>query len=101
MNYQKIILAGEITNKPEIQKTKEGVLSELRFEMTVKHFSEKIVFPVIVTFADDDIDDQKTVKGSEVLVEGIIDLDKQGKFFVRADWLENGGFGEGSEKRSK
>ena len=89
MNYQKIILAGEITKEPEVKKTKEGVLSELYFEMTVKHFSEKVVFPVIVTFTADDIDDQKIIKCDKVLVEGIVDKDKQGKFLVRTDWVEN------------
>ena len=101
MNYQKIILVGEITNEPEVQKTKEGALTELIFEMTIKHFSEKIVFLVIVTFAADDIDDQKIVKGSEVLVEGVVDSIKNGKLLVRADWLENGGRGGRFVKSSK
>ena len=90
MNYQKIILAGEITNEPVIQKTKEGVLCQLKFEMTVMHFSDKVIFPVILTYVMYDIDGQEAVKGREVLVEGIIVIDKNGKFTVRADWMEKG-----------
>jgi hypothetical protein len=90
MNYQKIILAGEITNEPVIQKTKEGVLRQLKFEMTVEHFTDKVVFPVILTYVMNDIDGQEAVKGREVLVEGIIVTDKSGGFTVRADWMEKG-----------
>lgn len=88
MNYQKIILVGEISNDPVIQKTKEGVFTELRFEMTVRHFSDEIIFPVVVVFAAEDIDDREIIKGSHVLVEGVMDLDKKGRYFVRADWFE-------------
>ena len=88
MNYQRIILAGEITNKPITQKTEEGVFTELRFEMTVRHFSEDVVFPVVVVFAADDIENKDIHEGSCVLIEGIMDLDKHGKYIVRADWFQ-------------
>ncbi len=34
---------------------------------------------------------QEAVKGREVLVEGVIEVGKDGKFFVRGDWMEKGG----------
>jgi hypothetical protein len=88
MNYQKIILAGKISNEPTTKKTEEGMFTELRFEMTFRHFSNEITFPVVVVFAADDVEDRELIMGSSVLVEGVMDLDKEGRYFVKADWLE-------------
>jgi len=99
MNFQKIILAGKIINKPVIEKTEEGVLDVMRFDVGVKYFAEKeVIFKVMVTGILDDEDDQKAEEGREVIVEGIVKIDKDGKYLVSADGLE---FGNKDLKKSE
>lgn len=91
MDFQKIILVGTIISKPEIQKTEEGVLDVVRFNISVNHFTEKeVTFPVVSIRLLDDDDKNEIIKGITVIVEGIIDIDESGKFIVRADYYHVG-----------
>ena len=102
MDFQKIILAGEIVNEPEFEKTKEGVIGLIKFEMAVKHFTEeRIIFSVVVTTVLEDVDHKGVAKGREVIVEGIINIDQVGEWIVEADWFECGGYRQESVKGSK
>jgi len=99
MNFQKIILAGKIISKPVVEKTEEGVLDVMRFDVGVKYFTEEeVIFKVMVTGILDEGDDLKAKEGREVIVEGIVKLDKDGKYLVSADGLE---FGNKDEKRAE
>jgi len=99
MNFQKIILVGKIINKPTFMKTEEGVLDVMKFNLGVKYFTEEeVVFKVMVTGIVDERYDLKAEEGREVIVEGIVELDKDGNYLVSADGLE---FGNKDLKRTE
>jgi len=99
MNFQKIILAGKIISEPVVEKTEEGVLDVMRFDLGVKYFTEEeVVFKVMVTGILEEGDELKAEEGKEVIIEGIVKMDKNGKYLVSADGLE---FGNKDIKRSE
>lgn len=90
MDFQKIILVGKVISKPKIEKTEEGVLDVIRFKISVNHFTDNdVVFPIVTIGLLNENRDIEIIKGSTVLVEGIIHLDQLGKFFVSADYYHS------------
>jgi len=56
---------------------------------------------VVVTYAVEEMKQQETFKGQQVLVEGVVLVDQKGGFFVQADWIENGYLATPSVDRSR
>ena len=87
MNFQRIILCGEITNNPKLNIPKNDPVCELKFKISVDYRSKnKVIFPIVVNALIEDLNQEKIVEGREVLVEGFIDFDEKGNFFVFSDW---------------
>lgn len=102
MDFQKIILVGKVISKPQIEKTEEGVLDVIRFKISVSHFTENdVVFPIVSIVLLNENRDIEIIKGSTVLVEGILDLDKSGKYIVRADYYHSMDSDKNSAKEQK
>ena len=93
MDFQKIILVGKVISKPQIEKTEEGVLDVIRFKISV--------IPIVSIVLLNENRDIEIIKGSTVLVEGILDLDKSGKYIVRADYYHSMDSDKNSAKEQK
>ena len=88
MNYQKIILAGKIISEPVIIKTEEDVLDKVTFKVSVHFFTEnEIILPVVAVRDFKEIFEIQVEK--DVLIEGIIDRDQSGGFFIFVDYIQS------------
>ena len=85
MDYQRIILLGNTTVQAAVKQTKNGT-AYAQFSMAVGKGKDKSVFfPVTVFGESTKLAGEMLVKGSRVLVEGVLDVDrKSGKFRVLA-----------------
>ena len=85
MDYQRIVLLGNTTVQAEVKQAKNGT-PYAQFSMAVgKGKEESIFFPVTVFGESSKLAGEMLSKGSRVLVEGVLDVDRQsGKFRVLA-----------------
>jgi len=89
MNYQKIILKGNIITEPEVFISKDDVMEDYtNFKVSVIDILDnKNIFPISVFGPEAGMYDDEIAKGRQVLIEGRVDVDQSGKFNVLADWL--------------
>jgi len=91
MNYQKIIIAGNVTADPESKQSKTGDVSFVTFRVAVSAGKEGTIFFPITAF--DKLGEQVAAfvkKGQQVLVEGRISAKEGGRFNVVASRVEFG-----------
>jgi len=102
MDFQKIILAGIIISDPVIQKIDDGYLDFVTFKISVHFLTEsEIIFSVEAYSDSKEISDDHIQKGSEVLIEGYIDQDRTGNYFVFADNFQTVESGKRTTKTQK
>ena len=86
MDYQKLILLGNTTDQAEVKQAKSGA-QYARFSVAVgKGKDETIFFPVTLFGESVEVAGQMLEKGTRVLVEGTLDVNREsGKFRVLAN----------------
>ena len=85
MNYQKLIIVGNVTADPKRQKSKKKVAYTL-FSVAVRDGKEETVFFPTAAFNDLGKNVARYVtKGQQVVVEGRMTVSKEGRFGVVAD----------------
>ena len=86
MNYQKIVLVGNATKDAKRNKSKSGEVLYTTFSVGVSNGREKSTYiPVVVFGKSADIIADKVKKGCMVLVEGRLNINKQGRMNVIAE----------------
>ena len=91
MNYQKIILVGNATSDPQRRKSKKGDITFTSFGVATGDTKDRTTFFQIIAFGKLGIVSKKYVtKGRQILVEGRIEVGKNGHFNVIADRVQLG-----------
>ncbi len=92
MNYQRVIVAGNITSDALYRKTKKGGKEYAFFNVATKGYKKErsTYFPVTIFGARAKPLAEFLKKGREVLVEGRIQTDDKRRFSVIADNIELG-----------
>ena len=86
MNYQKLIVAGNITGDAKARRSKEGDVSFTTFSVAVNTTKGRATFfPVTAFGKTGEAAAQYLIKGHQVLVEGHIEVGENGQFNVIAD----------------
>ena len=96
MDYQKIILLGNATKDARRNKSKKGNVSYTTFSLGVGNGKgDTTYFPIVVFGNYADVAAGTVKKGRMVLVEGRVDLNKQGRMNVIADNIRLGSLAKG------
>ena len=86
MNYQKLIIAGNVTADAEGRKSKKSDVAYTTFSVAVGDGKNRTTFfPVTVFGKQAKVVAQYVTRGRQVLVEGRIDVSDKGRFNVVAD----------------
>lgn len=86
MNYQKLILTGNATRDPELQKSKSGKAVYTRLRVAVSDKKDKpLYFSVAVFGKQAELVAQYVTKGREVLIEAHFEANDKGTMDVVAD----------------
>ena len=86
MNYQKLILVGNVTGDAQKRKSSKGDVAYTTFSVGVSDGKEKTNFFPVVAFSKLAIMAAKYIKkGRQVLVEGRVETGDKGRFNVVAD----------------
>ena len=86
MNYQKLMIVGNVTADPKSATSKKGDVTYTRFSVAVSEGKEDTAFFPIAAFGKVGENVARFVtKGREVLVEGRVRVSKAGRFGVIAD----------------
>lgn len=86
MDYQKLILAGNITNDAKMLKSKKGDITFAAFNMGIRNSANRATyFPVVVFGKLGESLLQYLVKGRQVMVDGHVELSNMGRFNVVAE----------------
>lgn len=105
MNYQKLILAGNVTGDAERRQSKKGDVGYTTFGVGVSDGKRRTVFfPVTVFGKYGEVVAEYVTKGRPLLVEGRIDVNPGGRFNVVADQIRLGSLAEkpaGETKKAK
>ena len=103
MNYQKIILLGNVISKPDTFISDENIkYDRMTFDLSVKYIvSDEVVFSVVIPGPLSDMVDKQISKGKQVLVEGRIEMEENGKMKVLADWVQLDGIFEETNDKEK
>lgn len=91
MNYQKLLVAGNVTQDAERKTSKQGDVTYTTFSVAVNDRQERVTFFPIILFGQlGDILTQYITKGRQILVEGRVNISEKGYFSVIADRIELG-----------
>ncbi len=86
MDYQKLIVAGNVTGDVEKKVSKNGDVSYTTFDVGVSDARDQSTFFAVVVFGKHGETVARYVtKGQLVLVEGRVDVSDKGRFSVIAD----------------
>ena len=86
MNYQKVILVGNVTDNAQKKTSKQGAVTYTIFDLAVGDAKDKSTFFPVVVFGENAEAVAKYVtKGRLVLVEGRIEVNDNKRFNVVAD----------------
>ena len=84
-DYQRVILLGNTTDQAEVKQAKNGSDYALFSVAVGKGKEETIFFPVTLFGESAKIAGEMLAKGTRVLVEGTLDVDREsGRFRLRA-----------------
>jgi single-strand DNA-binding protein len=91
MDYQRIILVGNVTRDPERRTSQSGQVTYTAFGVGVSDAKDKTTFfPVLVFGNYGETVAQCVTRGRQVLVDGRVQVSDQGRFRVIADWVRFG-----------
>ncbi len=95
MNYQRIILTGNITKDAELRKSKKGNTVYATFSVAVSEGKDKrtffpTVFPTVIFGELAEHLTQHLTQGRQVLIEGRIQVKNDQRFNVIADGIQLG-----------
>ena len=91
MNYQKIILAGNVTDEPRSLISQKGDVSYTTFGVGVGDGKERTTFFSILAFGKlGEAVANHVTKGRQVLVAGRVQVSDKGRFRVIADTVRFG-----------
>ena len=91
MDYQKLIIVGNVTRDAQRRTSKEGEVSYTTFRVAVSGGEERTTFfPVAVFGKYGETIAPHITKGRGLLVEGRIEVSQQGRFNVVADTIRLG-----------
>ena len=91
MNYQRLILVGNVTDNPERRTSENGKVNYTSFGVGVSEVKDKSTFfPVLVFGKYGETVAEYVAKGSQVLVEGRVQVNDKGRFRVIADRVRFG-----------
>ena len=86
MNYQKIIIVGNATRAARGQKSKKSDTAYASFGLAVSDSKDRVVFFHINVFGKlAAVAENYVSKGSQVLIEGRVDVGTNGRFNIIAD----------------
>ena len=99
MNFQKIIVAGNVTNDAKRRTAKKGDLVYTTFSVGVSDSKGRTTFfPVTVFGNQADVMAKLITKGRQVLVEGRVEVSDKGRFNIIGTGVKLGTKGGGSAK---
>ena len=99
MNYQRLILVGNLTDDPQRLTSKKGDVPYTTFGVGVSDGKDHTTFFPVVVFGDSGEAAAKYLaKGRQVLVDGRIQVSDNGRLRVIADRVQ---FGSGPTATSK
>lgn len=91
MNYQRMILVGNVTGDPERRTSQSGEVTYTSFGVGVSDGKDKTTFfPVLVFGKYGETVAEYLTKGRQVLVDGRLRVDDKGRFRVIADRVRFG-----------
>ena len=91
MNYQKVILVGNVTRDAQRHTSKKGDVSYTTFRVAVGDSKDRtIFFPVTVFGKHGESLVEYITKGRQLLVEGRIEASNNGRFNIVADTVRLG-----------
>lgn len=90
MQFQKIVLLGTVVSKPVVKKHDTDIKQDfMKFEISVSYIlSSKMVFSIVIFGPLAEMWEEQIAEGKQVLVEGRVEIDKEGKWLVNADWVQ-------------
>lgn len=99
MNYQKLVIVGNVTRDPQRRTSQNGDTEYTTFRVAVSDSKDRpIFFPVTVFGKQAQVVAQYVSKGRQVLVEGRIEASENGHMGVVADRVIFGTGGDRSEQ---
>ncbi len=99
MNYQKVILVGNVTNDTKRQTSKKGDIHFTTFSLSVSNGKDSTTyFPVVAFGIQGEVTAKYVTKGSQALVEGRIRMSEKGHLSVIADKVQFGARPKAVEK---
>ena len=91
MNYQKVILVGNVTKDAKRQTSKKGDIHFTTFSLAVSNGKDSTTyFPVVAFGKLGEVTAKYVTKGSQALVEGRIQINVKGRLSVIADKIQFG-----------
>ena len=91
MNYQKVILVGNVTKDAKRQTSKKGDIHFTTFSLAVSNGKDSTTyFPVVAFGKLGEVTAKYVTKGSQALVEGRIRLSDKERVSVIADKIQFG-----------
>ena len=91
MNYQRLILVGNLTDDPQRLTSKKGDVTYTTFGVGVGDGKDRTTFFPVVVFGDHGEAAAKYLaKGRQVLVDGRVQVSDNGRFHVIADRVQFG-----------
>ena len=102
MNYQKLVIVGNVTRDPQRNTSQKGDVEYTTFRVAVSDRKDRpIFFPITVFRKQAETVAQYVTKGRQVLVEGRIEINENGRMSVVADRVVFGSGGAKSESHNK
>lgn len=98
MNYQKLVLVGNITKDAEKRTSQKGDVKFVSFNVAVGDGKGTTFFPVVIFNEYGEKVASYLKRGRQVLVEGRVSVGEKGNFNVVADRVELGPGGKVPEK---
>ena len=96
MNYQKLVIVGNVTRDPQHKTSQKGDVEYTTFRVAVSDSKDRpVFFPITVFGKQAQVVAQYVTKGRQVLVEGRIEASENGRMSVVADRVV---FGPGGDK---
>jgi single-stranded DNA-binding protein len=99
MNYQRLVLVGNATADAERKKSRKGDVKFTTFRLGVGDAKDRTTFFPVTAFGELGKKMAKYItKGKQLLVEGRIAVDEEGRFNVLADRIQLGARGSETAK---
>ena len=91
MNYQRLVLVGNVTDDPQRLSSKRGDVTYTTFGLAVSDGKERTTFFPVTAFGNCGEAVAKYVtKGRQVLIDGRVQVSDKGRFSVIADRVQFG-----------